>query len=435
MELSDSKAFTKVHSIILIAIVVVAAVAAYVLWAGPSQSSETIKIGVCADMDNYGGQSILHEVTLAIEHVNAEGGVLGRNLTVVYEDDDCESGVDASVASNALRKLIEIDGADFVIASGIAGVTPVYQEILPDYETILFDGYSLQDDYTQKVLDNYDRYKYYFRVGSANLTATSRSAAESVATCREYTGFNNVAILVHTMPGQSFTSSDLEDSLSKVGFNVVYTGLITYDTVDFSSYFAQAEAAGAEILFSFIVGPTSLTFVNEYYDRQSPTVLWGFISEAAQSYFWETTQGKCEHVAFLGSATTAGYPLTNKTLAFRDACLERWGHIGVGVFYNAVRFILTDAIKRAGTIETEEVIKALETTDVETTLTHHFIFTSSHDVMVKSVSSNELSEYAGMFMFQWQNGFQIPVYPKLLIEEAGASYTFPDWPGPWDNIN
>jgi len=432
----NPKALTKTQSIILIAIVVVAVGgAAYVWWSGDKQSSDTIKIGVCADLDNYGGQSVLHEVTLAVEHVNAEGGVLGRNLTIVSEDDDCESGMDAAVASNALRRLIEIDRADFVIASGIAGVTPVYQEILPEYETILFDGYSFQDEYTQKVLDNYDRYKYYFRIGSANLTAISRSGVESVVTCREYTGFNNVAILLHTMPGQPYASSDLEDSLSEAGFNVVYKGLITYDTVDFSSYFAHAEDAGAEIVFSFIVGPTSFPFVTEYHDRQSPTVLWGFISEASQSYFWETTQGKCEHVSFIGSATTAGYRLTDKTLAFRDTYLERWGHVGLGAFYNTVRFVLTDAIKRAGTTETEAVIKALETTDVETTLTHHFMFTPSHDIMVKATSSNELSEYAGMFLFQWQNGLQIPVYPKMLKEEGGASYTFPDWPGPWDKIN
>ena len=35
-------------------------------------------------------------------------------------------------------------------------------------------------------------------------------------------------------------------------------------------------------------------------------------------------------------------------------------------------------------------------------------------------------------LFQWQDGVQVPVYPIEIMEEAGATYTFPDWPGPWD---
>ena len=43
-------------------------------------------------------------------------------------------------------------------------------------------------------------------------------------------------------------------------------------------------------------------------------------------------------------------------------------------------------------------------------------------------------DYLLVLLFQWQNGEQSPVYPKKIMDEAGVSYTFPDWPGPWDNI-
>jgi len=26
----------------------------------------------------------------------------------------------------------------------------------------------------------------------------------------------------------------------------------------------------------------------------------------------------------------------------------------------------------------------------------------------------------------------MPVYPKDVMQEAGVTYTFPDWAGPWD---
>jgi hypothetical protein len=43
--------------------------------------------------------------------------------------------------------------------------------------------------------------------------------------------------------------------------------------------------------------------------------------------------------------------------------------------------------------------------------------------------------YDEQYFFQWQDGVLVPVYPIWLMEEAGATYTFPDWPGPWDNLD
>jgi hypothetical protein len=99
-----------------------------------------------------------------------------------------------------------------------------------------------------------------------------------------------------------------------------------------------------------------------------------------------------------------------------------------------VRFILSGAIKRAGTTETEAVIKALEKTDVETSMARRFVFTSSHDVMIGSAGPNIPSEdYMLVCLFQWQNGTQVPVYPQEILEQAGATYKYPDWNGPWSN--
>ena len=39
-------------------------------------------------------------------------------------------------------------------------------------------------------------------------------------------------------------------------------------------------------------------------------------------------------------------------------------------------------------------------------------------------------------VFQWQaDGKRVPIYPPEAMEEAGASYTFPDWSGPWDDLD
>ena len=90
----DSKALTQIQSMVLVAVVAVAAVggaAAYVLLNSNMQAGEPIRIGICADLDNTVGKAIWRAATLAAEQVNAEGGVLGRNFTIVAQDDDSET--------------------------------------------------------------------------------------------------------------------------------------------------------------------------------------------------------------------------------------------------------------------------------------------------------------------------------------------------------
>ena len=83
----DFKALTKIQSITLIAIVMVAAVgggAAYVFWSARQPPTENIRIGVCADLDTTPGKIIWQGAVLAAEQVNAQGGILGRNADAKF---------------------------------------------------------------------------------------------------------------------------------------------------------------------------------------------------------------------------------------------------------------------------------------------------------------------------------------------------------------
>ena len=150
---------------------------------------------------------------------------------------------------------------------------------------------------------------------------------------------------------------------------------------------------------------------------------------------WEITDGKCEYISVSSFPIVAGFPFTSKTIPDREAYINRWGEIPTNFAANAydvLRYILPDAIERAGTIETEAVIEALETTSIETTNARDFVFTSSHDLMMGENPNNPEADYVLAMLFQWIDGKQVPVYPEKIMEEAGATYKFPPWPGPWD---
>ena len=439
----DSKALTRIQSIALIAMIAIATVTgsvAYLLWTGPAQSAESIRVGICGDLDMGAGRATFRGATLAAEQINAQGGIKGRNLTIVAEDDDSETPpYDVAVATNALTKLITVDKADFIIATGglSSAIANSDQDICADHKKIMFTTVVATDQFMQRVADSYDRYKYTFRIVPPNASTVSAGMLGGIITLGNYTGFNKVALLFQDYSSAKTAATDLNKTLPSNGFRIVYSNLFSRDSTDFTSYFAAAEAAGAEILVPYIAGGAGASFVREWYERQSPTVVWGVLTAAGDSSFWNLTEGKCDTVSFSGSPVVSGYPLTNNTLPAREAYIKRWGEVpsmtAVGA-YDALRFILPEAIKRAGTTETGAVIKTLETTNVETSSARHFVFTSSHDVMAGSVNPNNSSEDCTVvFHFQWQNGKQVPVRPEKIMKEAGTTYKFPSWRGPWDN--
>jgi branched-chain amino acid transport system substrate-binding protein len=438
----DSKALTKIQSAALITIIIVAAVAgslAYMLWSGPAQSTENIRIGVCGDLDMLYGKAAYQGAVLATEQINAEGGVLGRNLTIVAEDDDSETPPgDIAVATNALTKLITVDKADYIVTSQAANLL-VFQDIVAEHKKILL-SVVVTDEAVQRVLDDYDRYKYFFGIFPANSTLVRHNMISSIITLKNYTGFTKVALLFQDIPAFKETASYLSSTLPQYDFDIVYSGTVLPSATDFTSQFAQIEESGTEILVASFVTQAGTFFVKEWYERQSPFVVCGIIPVAASSNCWNLTEGKCEYISTNGLPIVAGYPWTNKSLPTRAAFTQRWGNppsdVAVAA-YDTVRFILSDAIKRAGTTEIEAVIKALEATNVETSMARHFVFTSSHDTMWTFGDPNNPASlnlgYAMYMTFQWQNGTQVPVCPKEIMKEAGATYQYPPWQGPWSN--
>ena len=439
VEMVDSRGLAAVKTMILVFLVLsvgIIGVVAFFLWSGKGPWIETIRIGICEDLDHIGGKDICQAAILAAEQVNAEGGILGRQVEIVGEDDDSATPqTDKSVTISALTRLITVDKADYVITSQSV-VIATFQDICSQHKRVLFSTRSALVELTQRVLSDYDNYKYFFRVMNPNVTMLAYVYADSVLTLREYTGFNKIALLIHDAGALKDMGEELSEFLLVNDFEIVSKILIPLATFEFSSYLARIEESGAEILFP-LLAVADVGVTKEWYERQSPFVIWGVFGYAGDHNFYDITDGRGEFISCNSWPVVVGYPLTSRTVSAAESYLERWGEkmpsSQVAATYDIIRFILPDAIKRAGTTEIEAVIKALENTDIETSLARRFRFTSSHDVMVNLPSSNVQSQdYVVQCMFQWQNGTQVPVYPKTMMQEVGATYKYPPWSGPWD---
>lgn len=423
--------------VILIIIVVASASVVYVFLSSQDQFSGDIKIGVLADLDGGAGKGAWQAAQLAADQLNKEGGLLGRQIKVIGEDHDIESDPDTMKVSQAMLRLITYHGVDFIIAQANGEAGFVCQDLSAEHEKIILMHANTEDEYTERVLENYEKYQYFFRGCSFNATSVFLGMTDSLSLFRNFTGFNKIGYIAEDLSFITAITDGLDYVLPNVyGFELVYKGKCPPGTFDFTSYFALAEAAGTEILVPLIVSPAGIPFIKEYYDRQSPTfVAGGVLAQGGLPESWEATEGKCEDMIIGEFPTTVGYPLTSETVPFQEAYIDKWDESPswtAAYTYDSLRFILADAIRRAGTIETEAVIKALEETSIETSNARNFVFTSSHDVMMGENPNNPEADYQLVMLFQWQDGKQVPVYPRKIMEEVGATLTFPDWLGPWD---
>ena len=97
-----------------------------------------IKIGVIADLTGpfttY-GTSLSNSVTLAVDEINASGGIDGRQVELLVEDIQ----TDVSVTVDKARKLLESDGVDLIVGPiGSDANDAAFQTVAVDGGTLLF---------------------------------------------------------------------------------------------------------------------------------------------------------------------------------------------------------------------------------------------------------------------------------------------------------
>ena len=250
----NSKALTKIQSIIMVVVIIIAVLAAgsaYILFGGQNPLSDTIKIGILADLDGAIGRHVWQSSVLAAEQLNAEGGILGRQIVVIGEDSDEETSRDLTIISSALTRLLTLHDVDFVLGSGSGEKGYMIQGLSAEHKKILISYGGSEEGLTQRVIDDYDKYKYYFRYMRGNTTYLVGNTVNNFLHIGEITGFNNVGYLADDSGWNAEIREELDYMLPEVyGFNLVYKGKFPpFNTVDFSSYFAAAEEAEAEILF------------------------------------------------------------------------------------------------------------------------------------------------------------------------------------------
>ena len=394
-------------------------------------AADAITIGSPLSTAYLYGWDAERAITLAIEEINAAGGVnvggTKRPLQVeVIDTRDLEPGVPVSEALLAVEKLILDKKADFIVGGPVRSEAALAaMPLLSKYKkvSILTTGV-LTPKYHALVAKEYDKYKYCFRIHGEAKNLVGEMFANFTDLKNKY-GFNNLFIIAQDVSHARGAAKVMNAVAQKKGWNV--TGVEIYPTgaTDFSMGLLKAKDSKTEIINIWMDMPESAILLKQWYEMKIPALPFGStLAAAEQPGFWKATDGKGEYtlcnVVNAGNAPSDATPWTMK---FYNAYAKRWGvepeGLGTSSSYMAI-YVLKDAIERAGSLDSDKVVAELEKTDVMGVYGRLRFDPKSHQV----IPSNDPKEGAVGSILQWQAGKRVVVYPKSI---AKGEIQLPPW--------
>jgi len=158
----------------------------------------------------------------------------------------------------------------------------------------------------------------------------------------------------------------------------------------------------------------------QWKNQQVPIPMFGISSQATNSSFWKDTNGAVEGVLYQ-SYSAAGVAVTAKTVPFVTAFQKAYGNFPSYCGYTAYDevYYIADAIKRAGSTDSDKLVDALEKTDWVGTIGR--IQFKGKDTPNPHALKIGGTTIPGL-MLQWQDGKQVNLWPANV---ANGKLKFP----------
>ena len=363
-----------------------------------AQAQDTIKIGVVGPRTGPAaatGKAFEEGIAIALDHINARGGVLGKKVEVIFED---TGGVPEKAAS-AFEKLATRDKVPIVVGESHSSSALAEIEVANRYKVPLIICEAWHDDITKK------NYRWVFRAGPVNSGVVDFYIAPFV----KDNGFKKVAIVRENSDWGVGIAERTETNMKNLGIPFV-TLKVERESKDFYTELTKIKGENPDIVLAYIYGTGLHFFVsqaNEVGLSPKSLILDGAGPPSLWDTFWKNV-GKAGEMELFMSSMHEKVHLTPTSRKFWEDYKKKFGKDPTDYktrsIYNVV-LIAVDAIARAKSTENEALVNALEKTSLEVTTG-----------VVKFGLKQGTYEYhqwmPPMLVVQWQDQKQVVVYPK-----------------------
>lgn len=327
-----------------------ALLAATALTSGALAQSGPIKIGVVTPLSGTYtpiGQQVRWGLELAAKEINAAGGIAGRQVNLLFEDEEANP----SVAVQKAEKLFQVEKVDFLTGTVNSGSTLAVAQLAERNAKLAATTVSFADSITtDKCSPNM------FRV---NARAEQQSVALAAWLAKEKPKAKVYYLGPDYEMGRS-TVAAFKSSAEKTGSATGGEVFAPLDSKDYTQYFGQIRATRPQVLYTSVAGNDTVRLLTQLQDFG---LLSGLMVVGASGTV--TSQNiTAIGAAAEGFATGVGYSPqidspANKTFveAFRAANKTDPDLYGADSY--GVLFAYKAAVEKAGSTETDKVRETL----------------------------------------------------------------------------
>jgi branched-chain amino acid transport system substrate-binding protein len=378
-------------------------------------AADPIKIGVISEAQAVAGSSIAPAAQLAAEEINAKGGVDGRKIEIVAYDDHSSS----AEAVRAFQRAVSEDKVNAVIASYISEVVLALEPWAGRLKTLMITPGAASDVITQNIAKDYEHNKYTFHgyLTSSALADLVCAAAKDLLVDRYK--MKTAVIVSEDAAWTTPLDAGYEACLPKAGLKVLDHIRFSPDTTDFTPIFNKIEGLKPDVMITGISHVGTQPTV-QWKSQQVGIPMLGISSQATNSTFWKDTNGATEGILY-NAVSGPGVAVTPKTLPFVDAFVKKYGNTPSYAGYTAYDevYMIADAIHRAGSTDSDQIVAAMEKIDYVGTI-GRIEFLPQGDPHVHGLKTG--AGFISGLMLQWQDGKQLNMWPKQL---AAGELKFP----------
>lgn len=321
---------------------------------GLGLAADTIKLGVAGahsgDLASYGIPSV-RAATIVVDEINAKGGVLGKQVELLTEDDVCKPEVATNTATKLLSKKVDV-----VLGHICSGATKAALGIYKDSKIIVMSPSATNPELTQS-----GDYPNFYRT----IASDDSQAKLDVDFALNVLKLKNIAV-IHDKGDYGkgfaeFAKKFLEESgKAKV---VLFEG-VTPGAVDYSAVVQKVKQNKAEAVIYGGYHPEASKIVTQMRKKRMKTI---FISDdgVKDDTFIKVAGKYAEGVYASGPKDSSANPLN---IAAVKAHKDKYGEAHGAFYENAysATLALLNAIEKAGSTDYDAISKALKTEWVET---------------------------------------------------------------------
>jgi branched-chain amino acid transport system substrate-binding protein len=390
---------------------------------GDGSVPETITVGSLGPSDSPLGASIHNSAELAVEEINADGGIAGADVEVSTKDTKDQP----STARDVYKELTTGENVEATV--GIFGSEQLLaiMDDIAQAETVHLTSGAATPEAPALLAEDYEKYKPWFRVGPTNSTFLDDSLVTFASERFDAMGWETVAFIAEDFKWTEPVTEGISQRLAdEADVEVTEVRRVSEGTEDFTPIYEELENAGVDGVYTALahIGTTALV---QWAKQQRPFGFGGIHVPTQLPSYYAATEGAAV-ATFSQTTATPNSEITDKTVPYANAYHDAYD--GYPVYsgystYDAV-YMFKNAVEAAESVATDDVIAELEAASHTGTSGTLEFYGRDHEFPHDVKYGPDLAQ--GVY-FQWQpdeegNGQQRVIWPDDLQE---SDYISPPW--------